>query len=413
MKKPREIDILIIGAGPAGMVAAGYLERTGLSVLVLEKQQFPRFTIGESLIPRCMDNFAEAGFLDDLIKQDYQVKTGARFVRNGEIASFDFSKKFGEGWNWTWQVPRAHFDLKLAENIQKRGIEIIFEAEVSSAVKKEKHWQIEFKQSTGVSHQVVSRFIIDASGNGRVLANLLNLEAPAKIPGHSSIFTHIEETNRPAGLEGTQITFEIIRKQVWFWYIPFANGTSSLGFVGDHKWFESFAGTTSEVFEEMLTSCIFYKNRFSNEDYIFEPIAINSISKNVSLLHGDGFALAGNSAEFLDPVFSSGVAFATESALISAKLAARQLQGEEVNWERDYGDYMRKAIAVFSTYVKEWYSGRLQDIFFASDASERVKQQICSVLAGYVWDTRNPFVRNHQKAINNLHDLLYSKKFPN
>jgi len=94
-------DIVIIGAGPSGSVAAGYLQNQNASILILEKQKFPRFTIGESLIPRCMDNFEEAGFLDILNAQGFQKKFGARFIRNNEIVEFDFSKKFGEGWDWT------------------------------------------------------------------------------------------------------------------------------------------------------------------------------------------------------------------------------------------------------------------------------------------------------------------------
>jgi len=406
-----EYDVVIIGAGPAGMVAAGYLEKTGVSVLVLEKQFFPRFTIGESLIPRCMDNFAEAGLLEDLQKQNYQKKTGARFVKDGKIAEFDFSKKFGEGWDWTWQVPRADFDLKLAESIQKRGVNINFGAEVVSAKWENKLWTIKSKDPDAIVSSITSRFIIDASGNGRVLAGLLELEAPAKIYDHSSIFTHIKEENRPPGKEGTQITFEIIKRGAWFWYIPFSNGTTSLGFVGENDWFNTFSGSKNEIFKQMLDQCDFYKGRFSRHEYLFEPVKLSGISKNVQLLQGEGFALAGNSAEFLDPVFSSGVAFATESGLLSAKLVTRQLSGEIIDWNKEYTEHIQKAINVFATYVKEWYTGRLQDIFFTDNASENIKMQICSVLAGYVWDNKNPFVRNHEKAIKNLHNFLYSEKF--
>ncbi|WP_026916268.1 NAD(P)/FAD-dependent oxidoreductase [Christiangramia portivictoriae] len=403
-------DVIIIGAGPAGMVAAGYLEKTAVSVRVLEKQHFPRFTIGESLIPRCMDNFAEAGLLEDLQKENYQKKTGARFIKNGKIAEFDFSKKFGAGWDWTWQVPRADFDLKLTESIQKRGVEIDFGMEVISAAYNDGQWDIVYKNPDGILGSLSSRFIIDASGNGRVLAGLLELEAPAKIYNHSSIFTHIQEENRPVGKEGTQITFEIINTGVWFWYIPFSNGISSLGFVGENDWFETFSGSQDEIFKQMLNQCEFYKDRFTGQKQLFEPVKLSGISKNVQLLHGEGFALAGNSAEFLDPVFSSGVAFATESGLLSAKLATRQLGGEVIDWDKEYTQHIQKAINVFATYVKEWYTGRLQDIFFTDNASEKVKKQICAVLAGYVWNSKNPFVRNHDKAIRNLHRLLHAEK---
>lgn len=99
-----EVDILIIGAGPSGCVAAGYLQKQGANIKVVEKSKFPRLVVGESLIPRVMDHFEEAGLLDNLNKQNFQKKPGARFIRGQVISIFDFSQKFGEGWDWTWQI---------------------------------------------------------------------------------------------------------------------------------------------------------------------------------------------------------------------------------------------------------------------------------------------------------------------
>ncbi|MDR5590343.1 NAD(P)/FAD-dependent oxidoreductase [Christiangramia sp. SM2212] len=409
MKKENR-DIVIIGAGPSGSIAAGYLQLNNISALILEKQKFPRFTIGESLIPKCMDNFEEAGFLDILQKQDYQKKFGARFIKNKEVAEFDFSKKFGDGWDWTWQVPRADFDKVLTDDLTQRGVDIRFETEVTSVEHTDELWTIITKDKDGVEKEISTNFIIDSSGSGRVLARHLDLEAPPKIYDHSSIFTHIEENSRPKGIEGNQITFEIINTETWFWYIPFSNGDSSLGFVGPNSWFEQFDENIELGFKEMLRQTEYYKNRFDNYSFKFKPVKINNISKNVKYLHGEGFVLTGNSAEFLDPVFSSGVAFASESGLLAAKLALREINGEEVHWDSEYSEYIKKGVNVFSTYVKEWYSGKLQDIFFHPDPSPQVKEQICAVLAGYVWDKKNPFVRNHEKAVHSLHRVLQKEQ---
>ncbi|MDX1543944.1 MAG: NAD(P)/FAD-dependent oxidoreductase [Christiangramia sp.] len=403
-------DIIIIGAGPSGMVAAGYLQQRDASLLVLEKQKFPRFSIGESLIPRCMDNFDEAGLLPALKKQGFQKKFGARFLRGNDVAEFDFSKKFGDGWEWTWQVPRAEFDKVLADEISSRGVEIHFETEVKSLDYKNGIWEIGCIDSSGNESKFFARFIIDSSGNGRVLARKLGLEAPPKIYDHSSIFTHIEETDRPFGKEGEQISFEVLDTKTWFWYIPFSNGTSSLGFVGSNECFERFEGTHEELFREMLQETNYYKGRFDNHEFCFDPVKLQNISRNVNYIHGKGFALTGNSAEFLDPVFSSGVAFATESGLLAAKLAYRELNGEKVDWEKEYSTYINKGVNVFSTYVKEWYSGKLQEIFFHPNPSPQIKEQICAVLAGYVWDNNNSFVRNHERAVENLYELIRTEK---
>ncbi len=408
--KSKIIDIVIIGAGPSGSVAAGYLEKQNASVMILEKQEFPRFTIGESLIPRCMDNFEEAGFLEVLKTEGYQKKFGARFIRNNQIAEFDFSKKFGTGWDWTWQVPRAHFDKILTDDLISRGVEIRFNTEVVSAEYNGEMWKITTSNDKGDAEEIFCKFIIDASGNGRVLAKQLNLEAPPKIHDHSSIFTHIYESRRPKGIEGELISFEVLNAKTWFWYIPFSNGKSSLGFVGPNSWFDTFKGNTQEVFKNMLLETRYYQGRFDDDTMDFPPVKFNNISRNVKRTHGKGFALTGNAAEFLDPVFSSGVAFATETGLLAASLAFKEINGGNINWDLEYSDYINKGVNVFSTYVKEWYSGKLQEIFFHPEPDPQIKEQICSVLAGYVWNSKNPFVRNHARILDNLYELISRSK---
>lgn len=403
-------DIIIIGAGPSGMVAAGYLQKEGASLLVLEKQKFPRFSIGESLIPRCMDNFEAAGLLPVLQKEGFQKKYGARFIRGNETAEFDFSKKYGTGWDWTWQVPRADFDKVIADEMSSRGVDIRFETEVTSLNYNDDIWEITTTDASGKVLQIYSWFIIDSSGNGRVLARKLGLEAPPKIYDHSSVFTHIRETNRPAGKEGELISFEVLNTETWFWYIPFSNGYSSLGFVGPNRWFEQFDGSNKEQFNKMLQETEYYQGRFEDYDLSFEPVKLQNISRNVNYIHGKGFALTGNSAEFLDPVFSSGVAFATESGLLAARLVLRELNGEKIDWETEYSAYIKKGVDVFATYVKEWYSGKLQEIFFHPHPNPQIKEQICAVLAGYVWDNSNPFVRNHGRILDSIYKLIQSEK---
>lgn len=399
-------QILIIGAGPSGMVAAGYLQKQGIDCLVVEKSSFPRFSIGESLLPKSMENFKEAGLLEAIKAEGFQKKFGARFIKEDKVGEFDFSEKFGNGWDWTWQVPRADFDLVLANEIQRKGVKIYFNAEVKNVNFKEKKSLTEVVINSEEKIEIQAEFIIDASGNGRVLAEQLNLNASPKISGNSSIFTHIKETNRPKGKEGELITFEVLDTKTWFWYIPFSNGNSSLGFVSENEWFEGFSKNNSLAFNEMLKNLKYYNNRFDSYPFLFEPVKLPNISRNVIKIYGKGFALTGNSAEFLDPIFSSGVAFATESGLRAAKLAKLEIEGKKVDWEKDYAKYMQAGIYVFSSYVKEWYTGNLQKLFFHENPRTDIKEQICAVLAGYVWDKNNPFVKNHQRIIGNIARMI-------
>lgn len=156
----------------------------------------------------------------------------------------------------------------------------------------------------------------------------------------------------------------------------------------------------------MLKMSHYYYDRLKDLDFLFPPVEIKNYSKSVTRLYGKGYALTGNSAEFLDPVFSSGVTFATESALKAAKLITRQVNNEAVDWEKEYSEYMREGVDVFATYVKEWYTGNLQKIFFHRPENPEIKKQICAVLAGYVWDKSNPFVKNHNRLVKTLANVI-------
>jgi len=403
-------DVLVIGAGPSGCVAASYLHNNGIDVKVVEKSRFPRFVIGESLIPRVMDHFDEAGLLDCLIAMNFEKKLGARFLRGSESCEFDFSDKFGEGWDWTWQVPRADFDNALAQEVVRKGVDLEFETEVLDVKFNGSDSVTTVKDKEGNIKEIHAKFIIDSSGYGRVLPRILNLDAPSSIPENSSLFAHVKDINMPAGREGTLISFDILETKVWLWVIPFSNGNTSIGVVGPTSYINSLPGDNTQALKEAIRRSDYYRSRFEDVDFLFEPRKIENYSCSVTRLCGPGYTLTGNSSEFLDPVFSSGVCFATESGMLSAKLFMRELKGEKVDWDKEYTQYMRRGVNVFATYVKEWYTGNLQTLFFHKPENPDVKQKICAVLAGYVWNEDNPFVKKHDRVIQSMAYMLESEK---
>jgi len=407
----KNFDVLIIGAGPSGCVAASYLHNKGLNVKVVEKSKFPRFVIGESLLPRSMDHFDESGLLECLIDCGFEKKYGARFLKKDLVCNFSFDDKHTDGWNWTWQVPRADFDSVLTNQLIKRGIDIEFEHGVIDIEFDELgESKTTIQNKNGDTYKIKAKYVIDSSGWGRVLPKLLDLDMPSKLENRGSIFTHIEDINRPLGNEGTQITFDVIDNNTWFWVIPFSNGITSIGFVGLSDFLNSFKGTSSEKMIDLLKLSKYFYTRFNNIEFLFEPKELQNYSKSVKQFYGKGYVLTGNSAEFLDPVFSSGVAFATESALKAAKLIFKEVHNEPVDWEKEYSDYIKYGVNVFRTYVKEWYTGNLQTLFFHKQSNPLIKRQICSVLAGYVWDKTNPFVTKHDKLVKNLAYIINSEK---
>src|SRR5690554_1447916 len=276
------VDVLVIGAGPSGCVSSCYLHNNGAKVKVVEKTKFPRLVVGESLIPRAMEHFHEAGLFDALDKMNFEKKPGARFIRGEEV---------------------------------------------------------------------------------------------------------------------------------WLWVIQFSNGNTSVGIVGPTDFIDSLSSeSTSEALRKAILMSKHSKDRFGDLDFLFEPIKLQNYSRAVKKMYGDGFALTGNSTEFLDPIFSSGVAFATESGMLAAKLALREINGENVDWETEFSDYMKEGIETFRTYVEEWYTGNLQTLFFHQPENPEVKRKICSVLAGYVWDKSNPFVLKHKNIIKNMAHMLNMEK---
>ncbi len=402
------VDVLVIGAGPSGCVSASHLFNNNINVKIVEKTKFPRLVVGESLIPRVMDHFSEAGLFESLDAMNFEKKLGARFIREGEICVFDFSNKFSEGWDWTWQAPRADFDNTMAQEVIRKGIDLEFESEVISVFFEGKNSITVVKDINGNLKEIHSKFIIDSSGYGRVLPRLLDLDTPSKLDPHSSIFTHVVDVNRPQGEEGTLISFDILETEVWLWVIPFSNKNTSLGVVGPTTFINSLSENkdNAEALKNAIQLSDYYIKRFGNVEFLFDPIKLENYSRSVKKMYGDGFALTGNSSEFLDPVFSSGVAFATESGMLAAKLFLKESQGITVDWETEFTGYMKRGIAVFTTYVKEWYTGNLQTLFFHQPEDPDVKRKICAVLAGYVWDENNPFVKKHDNLIKNMAHVI-------
>jgi flavin-dependent dehydrogenase len=146
--------------------------------------------------------------------------------------------------------------------------------------------------------------------------------------------------------------------------------------------------------------------RFKNSEFAFEPRTLKNWSVTTDTFYGNGFVLTGNVTEFLDPVFSSGVTLATVSAQKAANLVVQHLKGKKVDWEKDYHEPMMQGISVFRTYVNAWYDTSIFRVFFADEKDEKVKAKICSVLAGYVWDMDNPFVKNHEKSLQSLINFI-------
>lgn len=400
-------DVLVIGAGPSGTVAASIVHQAGFKVKIVEKQKFPRFVIGESLLPRCMEALEEAKFLEAVKAKGFQQKNGAKFVKNGKVCDYQFADQFTKGWKWTWQVTRADFDSTLADTVEKMGVPIEYETAVTGIVFNDDGRSVTTVEDiNGNKKHIEARFIIDGSGYGRVIPKLFNMEKPSNLPARKALFAHTVDKKRSMADEPNRITIVVHEKAVWIWIIPFATGVTSVGFVGSKEFFDRFKGSPEEQFRAMLAGEKDIAERFKDVELVFEPRTLQSWSSTTDRFYGDGFVLTGNVTEFLDPVFSSGVTLATVSSQLAGKLVIRKLKGENVDWDKEYMEVMMQGVNTFRSYVMAWYEGTLDTIFFADDQNELIKSQICSVLAGYVWDTSNPYVKDHTTALHKLARII-------
>ncbi|MEZ5047634.1 MAG: NAD(P)/FAD-dependent oxidoreductase [Chitinophagaceae bacterium] len=401
-----QTDVLVIGAGPSGSIAASILKNKGHQVTIVEKLKFPRFVIGESLLPRCMDALAEADMLEAVKAKGFQEKFGAKFIQDdGSTCDFNFTENFTKGYTYTWQVPRAEFDLTLAEVCEKKGIPVLYETEVVDIKFQDDESSITtIKDKEGNIKTIQAKFIIDGSGYGRVIPRLFNLDKPSTLPTRQALFTHIHDKNRKnIPTEANRIIVYIFNKDTWVWCIPFSNGNTSVGFVGFPDFFENSPGQSlNEKLSYLITQHDALKARFQDCPFVMDSMELKAWSTTTDKFYGKGFVLTGNVTEFLDPIFSSGVTLASVSAQLAANLVNRKLLGEDINWESEYMQPSMLAVDVFRTFVESWYNGDLHTIFFSQNQSDEMRRQICSILAGYVWDTNNPFVQKREKQIKTL-----------
>lgn len=386
-------DVVVIGAGPAGSVAAALVAQRGYQVLVLERQHFPRFSIGESLLAYSSQLLLEAGMLDAVLAAGFQFKNGATFVCDEQYSEFNFVNKVTAGCSFTFQVLRSEFDHLLAQEAERYGATVRYGVEIIAVDVSAQQPSVTARTEAGDIEVHRPRFVLDASGFGRTLARLLDLEKPSDFPVRAARFCHVKDGIVAGAFDRQKIRIGInpTNRDVWSWLIPFPNGNSSLGIVATRDHLARYAGTDEEQFWAMVGDEP--KLRALLQDaHTVRPIGeIVGYAANVKTLHGPGFALLGNAAEFLDPVFSSGVTIALHSAKLAASVLDRQLRGEAVNWQHDFAEPLMFGIETFRTFVTGWYDGSLQDVIFYPDKTPAIQRLICSVLAGYAWDPANQY----------------------
>ena len=409
MKPQPMVDVLVIGAGPAGAMAAALSCRAGLSVRVLEKTLFPRFSIGESMLPQSLVLLEQAGMLEAVEKAGFQYKDGAQIVRGERKVDFEFSMKTCAGHPHAYQVTRADFDHILINEAQRQGAEVRYQEEITAVDVSGAEALVTSRDARGGESTHRARFVFDASGFGRILPRLLDLDRPADFPVRASLFMHVEDHIVDADFDRNKIRVAVHpeHEDIWYWLIPFSGGRASIGVVAEDKVLQAYAGDVTQRFHALIAEEPGMRRMLRNAKPLWpEAREIRGYATAVSSLHGKNFALLGNAGKFLDPVFSSGVTIALKSAALAVPLAHRQLQGETVDWDAEFSEPLMLGVDTFKGYVETWYEGALQTIMFSDKRPPRVYELLCSVLAGYAWDTENPYVGKSGRRLRALAQTL-------
>ncbi len=338
----------------------------------------------------------------------FQVKHGAAFGWGERYTEFDFRDTFTPGKGSTYQVRRADFDKLLADQAQAQGVQIRYAEEIIQVDFSGEQPRLYVRRlKDGSQYQITCAFVLDASGYGRVLPRLLDLELPSAFPVRKAVFTHVRDCidDPTFNREKILITTHPDMRDVWFWSIPFSDGYCSLGVVAKEDRYEGRPEDLQECLQAFVNEAPNLRRIFKNAVWDQPFRTMGGYSANVKSLHGKGFALLGNAAEFLDPVFSSGVTIGMRSSSMAAAVLDRQLRGETIDWETEFAIPLKRGVDTFRTYVEGWYDTSFQDVIYYENAQPEIRRMVCSILAGYAWDETNPYVADSRRRLTVLAEL--------
>ncbi len=383
-------DAVVIGGGPAGSTVATVLARAGRSVAVFEKERFPRFHVGESLLPFSLPIFERLGVAEKIRAAGFQEKYGAFFWN--EMTGGTRPVAFEEAWDdkhpMAYQVKRADFDQLLLRHSEESGAcvreetsvrEVLFEGGRAAGVLA--------RGRDGAEEEVRARVVVDASGQTALLSGKLGTRRFDRKLKRAAVFAHYEGVPRPAGKQAGDILLPI-DDGVWYWIIPFSDGTASVGAVFDPAVTRGPEGESLEArFERLIARSARMPALLSGGRRTSKVYGISDYSAASARIAGDGYVLVGDAATFLDPVFSTGVFLAMATGVRAAEAIDRALARHGRVDARDLKAYEREAsrlVARFRRFVYAFYDPVFFDAFCAKEPFDAMRAAVTSLLAGGV-----------------------------
>jgi flavin-dependent dehydrogenase len=377
-------------------VCAARLAQLGRSALVLERDRHPRFHLGESLLPGSLGVLDAIGILGE-VRSRFLVKRGARFVDGADqnkTARYVFAEAFHMTWDHAYQVPRDDFDALLFRHAGACGAELREGWEARDIVREAgRAVGVLARAPDGSEHALPARFVVDASGRDAMVARAARDIQRISHLDRTAIFTQVRGAWRDTGEREGDIQIVLFgegEERGWFWLIPFSDGRTSVGAVVSSAWIRKHqaAGGPPALLDAAIAQAPSLANMLARAERLFPPRATADFSFRVESMRGPGWLAVGDSAGFIDPLFSTGAHLAMRGGLRAAEAMDRALTSGDVSpesfaaWERE----QRAGAELFLGAVQAFYSGDLVSYLFAEPQHPFLRRAITSLLAGDVFD---------------------------
>ena len=378
-------DVIVIGGGPAGAAVSTRLAQGGRRILLLEKEHFPRFHIGESMLPCAMPLIEQLGAMPRLKAADFLPKYAAEFVTaDGSLKRrYAFRDGIVPGAPSAYEVDRSEFDKLLLDNAAEHGVDVRQGAQVIRFDLDKPDGVEVVARSEGTEATYQARMLIDASGQSSLLAGRLGLREMDQELKNFAVFSHYEGASRYSGEEEGDISVVLVPGG-WWWVIPLRNNRTSVGLVGSTR---NLGGQKPDeaYFDARIAETPFLRERLSGATRVAPLRSVSDYSYVSRKLAGDRFVLVGDAAAFIDPVFSTGVylglvgafraAVAVEAALAAGKFERARFLAYERQAQRNVATYRR--------FVKGFYTPEFVDVLMSPSDWLSLRAAITSLLAGF------------------------------
>jgi flavin-dependent dehydrogenase len=383
MTPPRQYDVIVVGGGPGGSSTATFLTQRGLRVALFEREVFPRFHVGESLMPATMLLLEQLGARETVAAHGFQVKWGGSFIDQETAKTQTFYFLPGQPWpNYSYQVPRADFDTILLDNARKHGVEVYQPATAEKVAFDSAG--VTLTASAG-AEAITARgaMLVDASGRTSFLASRLGRRTRIPNLGKVALFAHFRGADRLTGREEGNTHIHVF-DDGWFWWIPLAGDLTSVGAVMHARTVRAWSGSQEALYAEMIRRCTGVAARLSRAQRVTPVYREANFAYVNAPVVGDRFLAVGDAVTFLDPIFSGGVFIAMRTGQLAAEAIGRAFADGRFTAARfaAYEREIRRGVAPLFRFIHKYYEPAFLELFMNPRKWFGMYEAVLAVLSG-------------------------------